>query len=42
MRAAIGGAIWQFSTARMLIEYVERAVPPAVRIGLPPPAVRRR
>jgi glycogen phosphorylase len=31
MRAAIAGSIWQFSTARMLIEYVEELYRPAVR-----------
>jgi len=31
MRAAIGSALWQFSTARMLTEYVERLYLPAVR-----------
>ena len=30
MRAAIAGSIWQFSTARMLIEYVEQLYRPAV------------
>jgi len=31
MRAAIGGSIWRFSTARMLGEYVERLYLPAAR-----------
>jgi starch phosphorylase len=31
MRAAIGAALWQFSTARMLSDYVERLYLPAVR-----------
>ena len=31
MRAAIGSALWQFSTARMLTEYVDRLYLPAVR-----------
>jgi starch phosphorylase len=31
MRAAVGASIWQFSTARMLIEYVEELYRPAVR-----------
>lgn len=31
MRAAIDGAIWRFSTARMLGEYVDRVYAPAVR-----------
>jgi starch phosphorylase len=31
MRASIGSALWQFSTARMLTEYVERLYLPAVR-----------
>jgi len=31
MRAAIGAALWQFSTARMLSEYVDRLYLPAVR-----------
>jgi glycogen phosphorylase len=31
MRAAIGSALWQFSTARMLSEYVDRLYLPAVR-----------
>jgi starch phosphorylase len=31
MRAAIGSTLWQFSTARMLSEYVERLYLPAVR-----------
>ena len=31
MRASIGSAIWQFSTARMLSEYVDRLYLPAVR-----------
>ena len=31
MRAAIAASIWQFSTARMLIEYVEELYRPAVR-----------
>jgi glycogen phosphorylase len=32
MRAAIAAALWQFSTARMLTEYVDRLYLPAVRI----------
>jgi starch phosphorylase len=35
MRAAIRTAIWQFSTARMLGEYVDRLYLPAVRSGQP-------
>jgi starch phosphorylase len=31
MRASIGAALWQFSTARMLTEYVDRLYLPAVR-----------
>jgi len=31
MREAIGSALWQFSTARMLTEYVDRLYLPAVR-----------
>jgi len=31
MRAAISAALWQFSTARMLSEYVDRLYLPAVR-----------
>ena len=31
MRAAIASALWQFSTARMLTEYVDRLYLPAVR-----------
>ena len=31
MRASIAGALWQFSTARMLTEYVDRLYLPAVR-----------
>ena len=31
MRSAIGSALWQFSTARMLTEYVDRLYLPAVR-----------
>ena len=31
MRASIEGALWQFSTARMLTEYVDRLYLPAVR-----------
>ncbi len=31
MRASIAGALWQFSTARMLSEYVDRLYLPAVR-----------
>jgi len=31
MRASIGSALWQFSTARMLSEYVDRLYRPAVR-----------
>ena len=39
MRDAIAAAIWQFSTARMLSEYVEELYRPAVRW---PPVSRRR
>jgi starch phosphorylase len=35
MRASIAGALWQFSTARMLTEYVDRLYLPAVREGEP-------
>jgi starch phosphorylase len=31
MRAAVEGSIWRFSTARMLLEYVERLYRPAAR-----------
>ncbi len=31
MRASIASALWQFSTARMLTEYVDRLYLPAVR-----------
>jgi alpha-glucan phosphorylase-like protein len=31
MRAAMGAALWQFSTARMLTEYVDRLYLPAVK-----------
>ncbi|HEU5325896.1 MAG TPA: alpha-glucan family phosphorylase [Candidatus Limnocylindria bacterium] len=31
MRASVGSALWQFSTARMLTEYVDRLYLPAVR-----------
>jgi hypothetical protein len=31
MRASIAAALWQFSTARMLTEYVDRLYLPAVR-----------
>ncbi|HEY7848125.1 MAG TPA: alpha-glucan family phosphorylase [Candidatus Limnocylindria bacterium] len=31
MRAAVAASIWQFSTARMLIEYVEELYRPAIR-----------
>ena len=31
MRASIASALWQFSTARMLSEYVDRLYLPAVR-----------
>jgi alpha-glucan phosphorylase-like protein len=31
MRASIASALWQFSTARMLSEYVDRLYRPAVR-----------
>jgi hypothetical protein len=31
MRAAIDSAIWQFSCARMVMEYVDRLYLPAVR-----------
>jgi glycogen phosphorylase len=34
MRASIGAALWQFSTARMLTEYVDRLYLPAVRVGI--------
>jgi glucan phosphorylase len=37
MRAAIEGSIWQFSTARMLIEYVEQLYRPAVAAGTESP-----
>jgi alpha-glucan phosphorylase-like protein len=30
MRASVGSALWQFSTARMLTEYVDRLYLPAV------------
>jgi starch phosphorylase len=33
MRAAIDGAIWQFSSARMVMEYVDRLYLPASRVG---------
>ncbi len=33
MRASVEGAIWQFSTARMVMEYVDRLYMPAVRSG---------
>ena len=33
MRASIGGSIWAFSTARMVMEYVDRLYLPAVRSG---------
>ena len=35
MREAIAGSLWQFSTARMVREYVERLYLPAVRAGEP-------
>ena len=35
MREAIAAAIWQFSTARMLGEYVEKLYRPAVRAAEP-------
>jgi hypothetical protein len=39
MRAAIEAAIWPFSTARMLGEYVDRLYRPAsTAIGEPAPA----
>ena len=31
MRAAIGSSLWQFSTARMLTEYVDRLYLPVAR-----------
>jgi starch phosphorylase len=34
MRRAIGSALWQFSTSRMLVEYVERMYLPAAAAGL--------
>ena len=33
MRAAVAASIWQFSTARMLIEYVDQLYLPAVLVG---------
>jgi starch phosphorylase len=38
MRASIGAALWQFSTSRMLTEYVDRLYLPAVRSSQPAPA----
>ncbi|HEX6129929.1 MAG TPA: alpha-glucan family phosphorylase [Candidatus Limnocylindria bacterium] len=38
MREAVAGSLWQFSTARMLREYVTRLYLPAVRSGQPAPA----
>jgi hypothetical protein len=35
MRAAVSASIWQFSTARMLIEYVDELYRPAVAIAVP-------
>jgi starch phosphorylase len=35
MREAVASSLWQFSTARMLREYVERLYLPAVRAGEP-------
>ena len=35
MREAVAGSLWQFSTARMLREYVARLYLPAVRAGEP-------
>jgi hypothetical protein len=35
MREAVAGSLWQFSTARMLREYVTRLYLPAVRAGEP-------
>jgi hypothetical protein len=32
MRAAIAAAIWEFSSARMVMEYVDRLYLPASRI----------
>jgi hypothetical protein len=33
MRASVESSIWQFSTARMVMEYVDRLYLPAVRSG---------
>ena len=38
MREAVASSLWQFSTARMLREYVARLYLPAVRSGEPAPA----
>jgi starch phosphorylase len=38
MREAVAGSLWQFSSARMLREYVSRLYLPAVRAGEPAPA----
>jgi starch phosphorylase len=38
MREAVAGSLWQFSTARMLREYVTRLYLPAVRAEQPAPA----
>jgi hypothetical protein len=35
MRASIGSALWQFSTARMLTEYVDRLYVPVARRAEP-------
>ena len=35
MREAVAGSLWQFSTARMLREYVTRLYLPAVHAGEP-------
>jgi starch phosphorylase len=34
MRRAIGSALWQFSTSRMLVEYVEQMYLPAAASGM--------
>jgi starch phosphorylase len=38
MREAVASSLWQFSTARMLREYVTRLYLPTVRAGEPTPA----
>jgi len=40
MRRAMGSAIWQFSTSRMLVEYVEQMYLPAAAAGSGPRARR--